>query len=340
MYRFNLSSGVLNVGLIVFHFFFSLYRYFVITRPLHPRMTKGTTSIMLCLIWLVSSAVVIPTAIYSDNSVFYISKENGSRELARQCMERWSNSRALQAYTITITLLEFVLPLGIMCVAYFLIAWRLWFRVIPGGYVTEGQERAADVSRRRTVRMLMIVVMLFAICWAPYYVVAFIRDFYFTSIPEEYYSLYFTAFYFAESLAMSNSMFDTLIYVIFNANFRRCVLQLDFSRACLPGNPYRQSVRNARSSNRRTGGTRNTAPRSSPEQAAVNSALLSPALSNLQCAHNSAHNNVNVKIFIDDGEEHEDHELTPVNGNCNGHNQVGSQVVMSAKQDEEPISRV
>ena len=252
------------------------------------------------------------------------------KETWTQCMEsQWKSSRGLQAYTLTIFLLEFVLPLLIMSVVYFLIAWRLWFRVVPGGHVTEEQERAAERSKRRTVRMLIIVVVLFAICWAPYYAVALVRDFYFASVPEDHWSIYLTAFYFAEALAMSNSMFDTLIYVIFNANFRKCVLQLDISRACIPGNPYAQSVRQARSSNRRTGGnTRNTV-RSSPEAAAGNSLRSGPG---------STQNYVTVER-----ENRDEQELKLlVNGKCNdnfdgppSYNEVSIE-----KEAEEPVSHV
>ncbi|XP_072023352.1 prokineticin receptor 2-like [Amphiura filiformis] len=301
-------------------------KYFVITRPLQPRMTKRTTLIVLAAIWVVSMLLVIPTAFYSETQRFIVSQNLYGAVYATQCLESlWNSSRGIRAYTLTMFLLEFILPLLIMSVAYSLIAWRLWFRVVPGGYVTEEQERAAEKSKRRTVRMLILVVALFAICWAPYYGVALVRDFYYASLPEEYYSIYLTAFYLAEALAMSNSMFDTLIYVIFNANFRKCVLQLSVSRA-LPGNPYAQSVRQARSSNRRTGGTRNTV-RSSPEPAAVNSIRSPPG---------STHNYVTVEK-----ENADEHELKLlVNGNCNDKDGNYNEIVSSAKEEEEPVAHV
>ena len=268
---------------------------------------------------------------YSETPTFIVSiNDDGSTTKATQCMEsRWKSSGGIQAYTLTIFLLEFVFPLVIMSVVYFLIAWRLWFRVIPGGHVTVEQERAAEKSKRRTVRMLIIVVALFAICWAPYYAVALIRDFYYTSIPEEHYTTYLSAFYFAESLAMSNSMFDTLIYVIFNANFRKCVLQLDISRAYLPGNPYGQSTRQGRSSNRRTGGTRHTV-RSSPEPGAANSLVRS----------NPASTQHYVTVEKEQGDAH---ELKPlVNGNYANEKHHGSynEIVSLAKDEEDIASQV
>lgn len=208
-----------------FYFSFSHWRYIIIMHPLKPRMTTYTACFVLCFIWVLSLAIVIPTALYSGTHDYYFNG-GGENIHVTQCSERWPNSKAMKAYTLVLVIGEFLLPLTIMSVVYFLIARKLWFRRVPGGHATEQQEMAAESSKRRTVRLLIIVVALFAFCWAPYHMFAILRDIVFPSYQESHLTLFLTVFYLVEALAMSNSMFNTLIYVVFNANVRKYVLQI------------------------------------------------------------------------------------------------------------------
>lgn len=185
--------------------------------PLKPRMTIFTAGIVICCIWFVSLGVVIPSAVHIKTVSFY----DGSVK----CQEMIF-SRVLKAYTMMLFIVEFLVPLIVMTVVYYLIAKRLWFRHVPGEHVTEAQELAAEVSKRRTIRTLVIVVSLFALCWAPYHCLAIVRDIFIPSIHADHVELFTTLYYMTEALAMGNSLVNTFIYVIFNANFRKYVLQL------------------------------------------------------------------------------------------------------------------
>ncbi|XP_072015632.1 prokineticin receptor 1-like [Amphiura filiformis] len=201
-------------------------RYVIIMYPLRPRMTKRTAVILMVFIWLLSMSMVIPTAIHTEIGEFY----HFGHSPSYQCLEYgWKNHVFLKAYTLSLTILEFIAPMAIMCVVYFLIAVKLWYREVPGGHLTAQQEIEIESSKRKTVRMLIIVVALFMLCWAPYYVVALLRDVAYYALPAmqvDNHSLSLTIYYIVEMLAMSNSMFNTLIYIIFNANFRKHVKQL------------------------------------------------------------------------------------------------------------------
>lgn len=185
--------------------------------PLKPRMTIFTAGIVICFIWFVSLSVVIPTAVhittveYNDGTV--------------QCMEMVL-SKVLKAYTMMLFWAEFLIPLSVMTVAYYLIARKLWFRHIPGGHVTEEQELVAEISKRRTIRMLVIVVSLFAFCWAPYHCFAIVRDIFIPTSQANNLQKFMTVYYVTEALAMGNSLVNTFIYVVFNSNFRKYALQL------------------------------------------------------------------------------------------------------------------
>ena len=188
-------------------------------------MTKCSAILIMILIWFLSMILVIPTAMHTKVKVFYDVDKTVSK-----CVEyNWKNHIFLQAYTLTLAIVEFIGPMIIMSVVYSLIAVKLWYRQVPGGYLTAHQEDEAEASKRRTVRMLIIVVALFAMCWTPYYLVAILRDVAYYSFPAmqaNNHSLSLTIYYVVETLAMSNSMFNTLIYIVFNANFRKHVKQL------------------------------------------------------------------------------------------------------------------
>ncbi|XP_022104849.1 prokineticin receptor 2-like [Acanthaster planci] len=217
-------------------------RYVIIMHPLKPRMTKCTAGVVLVCIWLVSMIVVIPTAVFTDSKT--ITNEWG--KISSRCGDYWTNPTLLKAHTLFLAIVEFLMPLTIMSIAYVIIAKKLWFREVPGGHVTVQQELAAESSKRKTLRMLIIVVALFAICWAPFYAFSIIRDFVYDSATRETFGAFENAYYIVEALAMSNSMFNTLIYIVFNANFRKYVRQIPESCRMMRRSPRRNNTKSGR----------------------------------------------------------------------------------------------
>jgi allatostatin receptor len=60
-------------------------------------------------------------------------------------------------------LTAYVVPLLTIVVLYLLMLTRLWRGVAPGGRVSADGRR----GRKRVTRMVVVVVAIFAICWAP-----------------------------------------------------------------------------------------------------------------------------------------------------------------------------
>ncbi|PIK33940.1 putative prokineticin receptor 2-like [Apostichopus japonicus] len=86
---------------------------------------------MLCvLIWVVSLTVAIPTATTTVTTTMYERNDVGEIIVSQK---------------------------------------KLWFRNVPGGHMTQQQEMVVEKTKRRTIRMLIIVVTLFAVCWAPFH---------------------------------------------------------------------------------------------------------------------------------------------------------------------------
>ena len=60
-------------------------------------------------------------------------------------------------------------PLSITIVIYILICRKLWLRKILGN-VTTTNRAAAQTFKLKVVRLLVVIAMVFAICWFPSYV--------------------------------------------------------------------------------------------------------------------------------------------------------------------------
>lgn len=113
---------------------------------------------------------------------------------------------------LTTFVLLYVLPLLIISAAYVTVAKKLWRRNVIGDVTTE-QYFALRKKNRKTIKMLMLVVILFAVCWFPLncYVILLSSQTIHTN----------NALYFAfHWLAMSSTCYNPFIYCWLNDSFR------------------------------------------------------------------------------------------------------------------------
>ena len=75
--------------------------------------------------------------------------------------------------------------------------------------------------QKRIVRMLIMVVVLFAVCWLPYHILFLYMDF---GKPQMTYSIV-SAIMSTQWFIYSNSACNPIVYAVFNSNYRR-----EFSR--------------------------------------------------------------------------------------------------------------
>ncbi|KAJ8410871.1 hypothetical protein AAFF_G00188280 [Aldrovandia affinis] len=109
-------------------------------------------------------------------------------------------------------ILLYMLPLLIITVAYSTVAKRVWRQNAIGDVTTE-QYFAHRKKKKKTIKMLMAVVAVFAICWFPLncYVVLISSQAICSSN-----ALYFSFHWFA----MSSTCYNPFIYCWLNDNFR------------------------------------------------------------------------------------------------------------------------
>lgn len=183
-------------------------RYMVILHPLKPRMKHQTAYILVLMVWIVPILISVPSAYMASEFTFPHMDGLPPKTL---CAQIWPMDHQVlfRSYYLLVFALEFVCPVIIMAVCYIKISRELWFKDVPG-FQTE-QIRKRLQKRRRTVVVLVLVLVAYVLCWAPYWGFALLRDFHPTLITRGRHSL--VAFYVTECIAMSNGIINTLCFV-------------------------------------------------------------------------------------------------------------------------------
>ena len=75
--------------------------------------------------------------------------------------------RALRGIYLLLFVVNYLIPLAIISCLYTITAWNLWFHVAPGVNTLRGNRAQLETSKRRVIRMLIIVTCAFALCWLP-----------------------------------------------------------------------------------------------------------------------------------------------------------------------------
>ncbi|XP_046554216.1 QRFP-like peptide receptor [Haliotis rubra] len=205
--------------------FISINRYFAIHIPLRAKMlfTKGKVILMLVSVWILSFGAVSPLLFVNVITTWGIP---GLFE-SRVCEEKWNEIEDKQFYNLFMFIIQFLLPLAVMCGTYIKISLTLWKEdVTLFDSASSGKAQADRIlrQRRRTVRNLMFLVTLFGLSWLPYYIVNIWLDFnveskHATSVLNYVYPV-------VQLLGISNSTLNPLCYCFLSKGFRRAMASM------------------------------------------------------------------------------------------------------------------
>ncbi|XP_056229013.1 tachykinin receptor 3a [Seriola aureovittata] len=182
-------------------------RYMAIIHPLKPRLSaKATTGVIIC-IWSLAVVLAFPLCYFSTT------KTLPHRTVCYVAWPRMADDHFM--YHIIVTVLVYLLPLVVMGITYTIVGVTLWGGEIPGDSSDNyhGQLRA----KRKVVKMMIIVVVTFALCWLPYHVYFIVTGLNkrlnkWKYIQQVYLSVLW--------LAMSCTMYNPIIYCCLNSRFR------------------------------------------------------------------------------------------------------------------------
>ncbi|XP_047500846.1 tachykinin-like peptides receptor 99D isoform X1 [Penaeus chinensis] len=205
----------------------SFDRYVAIMYPLRPRMGWKGTILIVVWIWVSSIFISMPNMLFYTTAALPI-KDGGERIV---CYGAWPDgdqgeSHLEYAHTVILMVLTYIVPLLCMGYTYARIGMTLW------GSRTIGEQTPRQMesirSKRKVVKMMIVVVTIFAVCWLPYHVYFILSNVmpeiaFWSYIQETYLAIYW--------LAMSNSMYNPMIYCWLNSRFRNGFKKV-FSGCC------------------------------------------------------------------------------------------------------------
>ena len=203
--RVSIAATVLTMTLISFD------RFCIVFHPLKGKFLRKPR-IVSAVIWVLSFILMIPTLLFYKVTV--IPTENAYVRVCRGAVQLSNHSRKI--YHICLFCILYAFPLMVMAVLYVLICRKLWPRKIPEN--VSGKSRAVvEMSKRKVVRLLIVIIVVFALCWFPTYV-----NHYFLIIrPEQGHKLPAEVQYTFFWLAHANSAINPCLYILLNYNFRK-----------------------------------------------------------------------------------------------------------------------
>lgn len=177
------------------------------------KLTAKKIKYLIAGIWIFSLTIMTPWAIYYNEGK-YVSSNS---PVIPVCFQKWPSRKAMKAYFIGATLLCcYIIPLILIIVCYFFIGIKVWKRDQPG----EKNASACVIykSKVKVVKMLAVVVIMFAFSWMPLYVVHLVT---FMNEPESSESSHLNIVNpIAQWLGSSNSGMNPFIYCFFSRKFR------------------------------------------------------------------------------------------------------------------------
>ncbi|XP_076454101.1 neuropeptide FF receptor 2-like [Babylonia areolata] len=189
-------------------------RYLAICHVLKVRMTMSMARLILGVVWLVAATIMVPWAVFYQQQTFSLPHQD-----IPICVQAWPNSRQAGEFFLgAIFLFCYALPLSFIVCCYFLIGWRVWNRDAPGITTERG---VIQKSKIRVVKMLAVVVLLFALSWLPLYVVNLIVYFFNPGDQSpEIQIIHDSVIPVAQWLGTSNSCMNPLVYCLFSKRIR------------------------------------------------------------------------------------------------------------------------
>ena len=160
----SIACSVLSLVAIAFD------RFFAILFPLKKVITQTRTKSIIATVWLVSLMVCAP--------LLYANRMEEDDEGA-YCYEDWSpgfdNDTASRDFTVVLFVILYACPLVLISVLYSSIVYRVWRRPALSSSLRGGRFRGR--TRRKVLKLLIIIVCVFLVCWLPYHVLFFMHYF-------------------------------------------------------------------------------------------------------------------------------------------------------------------
>ncbi|CAO2623633.1 G-protein coupled receptor 83 [Lemmus lemmus] len=188
----------------------SLDRHRVMLYPLKSRISPMQGNICIIVIWIVSTCAALPHAVYQK--LYQVEIGNTTEESACLPSFPYTSKSTWKYLDLGTFLVFFMLPLLVLVGVYAHVAKKLWIHdaVDDINIHTYICQRG---KKKQTLKMLMLVVLLYAISWVPLNV-------YLVLLSSETISSHNGLYFFLHWLAISSSCYNPYIYCWLSDSFR------------------------------------------------------------------------------------------------------------------------
>ncbi|XP_070779905.1 neuropeptide Y receptor type 2 [Enoplosus armatus] len=192
----------------------ALDRHRSIVYHMETKMSKDMCAVVIVITWAVSALLASPLAIFREYGTFDLSPD----ESIQVCAEKWPGSSMNGSiYSISALLIQYGLPLAINSVAYI----RIWNKL--KNHMTHGGRNDRHQRRKKTTKMLLTMVVVFAVSWLPLHAFQLAVDIDSTVLYMKDFKLLFTVFHI---LAMCSTFVNPILYGWMNSNYRTAFLSV------------------------------------------------------------------------------------------------------------------
>ncbi|XP_078370444.1 QRFP-like peptide receptor [Oculina patagonica] len=157
-----LSSALVTItASILCLTFMAIDKFYAVVYPFRRHLWFRKPKLLTPLIWILSMALmsVAPVLVVQDLNY-----------QTPYCTYQFSNlgheMKARLGVYVYYFVINYMFPLSVMFILYAIIAHKLWFHNVPGNQLDQHRENR-EITKRKVVRMLIIVVTVFALCWLP-----------------------------------------------------------------------------------------------------------------------------------------------------------------------------
>ncbi|XP_075994930.1 somatostatin receptor type 5-like isoform X2 [Genypterus blacodes] len=182
----------------------SIDRYLAVVQPIRSGKWRRPQRAKVCnaMVWVVSFLVALPVTISSD-----------VQDRFNSCNMSWPEPQQVWSTTFILytCILGFFGPLVIICLCYLLIVIEVRSASMRVGLTKKRK------SERKVTRMVVIIVLVFVLCWLPFYTANIVNLIY--TIPEN--DTAATVYSFLVILTYVNSCANPILYGFLSDNFNK-----------------------------------------------------------------------------------------------------------------------
>lgn len=196
-------------------------RYLAIWYSRHSKISACASRTTIASIWIYASAIMVPFLVYYQ----HYQHPDFNVQMCHQLWPSYDLQRSF--FLVGLFCLCYLIPLAMIMLCYILIAIKVWRRNAPG-VQTHGRLLIYR-SKMKVLKMLAVIVILFAFSWLPLYVI-YLRLYYGDVDEPESDLISKIILPIAQWLGASNCGMNPIIYCFFSKKYRRGFRKLLYCR--------------------------------------------------------------------------------------------------------------